>query len=152
MKNKHIQIQETGMQYFVHHANQRLTTFKFYITISIALFTGLGYLYANPQINNSYCLKISIDLALIAFAIIFAGLDYRNRILIKEAIFTLRKSEKKSLKKKYRIFWYDRKMKKRNISVFTSYGLIFNLVFLIISVIGVVLFFLTINNCICQNQ
>ena len=67
-------------KYFEFHANQRLTTFNFYIAVSGLVTTGLVASF-HKSIEVSY-LGIALGLLLVAFSYIFWNLDARNRLLV----------------------------------------------------------------------
>lgn len=67
-------------KYFEFHANQRLTTFNFYIAVSGLVTTGLVASF-HRDIEVPY-LGIVLGLLLIAFSYIFWKLDARNRELV----------------------------------------------------------------------
>ncbi len=73
--------------YFQLHASQRLTTFKFYITISTIVFTGYVAILGASFIP---ILAIPLGLILGLLSAIFWKLDSRNKQLIKNAEEALR--------------------------------------------------------------
>ena len=69
--------------YFKIHAQQRLTTFNFYITLATLIGTGLFVSLADDYKNNLISALLSINLILFSF--VFWKLDVRNRQLINNA-------------------------------------------------------------------
>jgi hypothetical protein len=68
-------------KYFEFHANQRLTTFNYYIAVSGLVTTGLVASF-HRAVEVPY-LGIVLGLLLIAFSHIFWRVDARNRILVQ---------------------------------------------------------------------
>jgi len=68
--------------YFQLHASQRLTTFKFYITISTIISTGYVATVA-ASVFVTLAILLGFTLSLLSF--IFWKLDSRNKQLIKNA-------------------------------------------------------------------
>jgi hypothetical protein len=79
--------------YFSQHSSQRMATFNFYITLALAIITGIATVI-QPSINlPSVALVLSFVLILISF--VFYKLDLRNKMLIKLAEAALMETERK---------------------------------------------------------
>jgi len=78
-------------QYFVLHAQQRLTTFNFYIIVSTVAVSGY---IASLREASARPASIIVGLFLPFFSFVFWKLDCRNRQLVKNAEDALRSLEK----------------------------------------------------------
>jgi hypothetical protein len=134
--------------YFQLHASQRLTAFNFYIVISTVL--GTGYLMSLKGDTIS-TIGIILGLLLSFLSFIFWKLDVRNKQMIKNAEDALKYLERQlnlennnSNPHILQIFCYDEsqaKMFKKSKSFwpwrsYYSYSKCFNLVFIILGVLG----------------
>ena len=76
----HRDLLDYAWNYFQLHANQRLTTFNFYIALSSLVTTGLvASFHKDIRVPS---LGIALGLLLIAITLIFWRLDRRNRDLV----------------------------------------------------------------------
>lgn len=125
--------------YFSLHAQQRLTTFNFFIVLITLL---LGTLFTLIKEHTPNLIPI-ISLFMIFFSFIFWRLDQRNRNLIHHAESELKKIEKKlntkvfinEEKKTDEIKNYHTQIAKHH-----SYSYLFNLVFILFACTGFVVF------------
>ncbi len=138
--------------YFQLHASQRLTTFKFYITISTIISTGY-VATVGASVISILAILLGFILSLLSF--IFWKLDSRNKQLIKNAEAALKCLESlpdfsnsiptnKNVASVLKIFTYEEeqtdKMRKNNSfwpwrNVY-SYSKCFNTVFAIFGILG----------------
>lgn len=93
MKSKSSQ-REYAWSYFQLHANQRMSTFNFYIVISALITTGLISSLTGDK--ESFLLSVILSISLVVVSFIFWKLDQRVSFLIKHAEETLIKIEKES--------------------------------------------------------
>jgi len=140
--------------YFQLHASQRLTTFKFYITISTIVFTGY---VAILGVSFSPILAILFGLILSLLSFIFWKLDSRNKQLIKNVEEALRYLESlpdfsegiqanNKVASVLKIFTYEEEQTnkiRKNKSFWPwrnvySYSNCFNSVFVIFGILGIV--------------
>ena len=78
---------EYAWSYFQLHANQRMTTFNFFVVIAALLTTGLSGTF-NKDFQNPF-IGIVLGAGLIVISFIFWKLDQRIRYMIKHAETTL---------------------------------------------------------------
>lgn len=138
--------------YFQLHASQRLTTFKFYITISTIISTGY---VATVAVSVIPTLAILLGFTLSLLSFIFWKLDSRNKQLIKNAEEALKYLERlpcfsnsiptnKNVASVLKIFTYEEEQTNRmrkNKSFWSwrnvySYSECFNMVFAIFGFLG----------------
>ncbi len=151
---------EQAWQYFVLHANQRMSIFNFYISISLALIAGLGVLISIKAVP---VLFIILGFLLIILSLVFWGLDRRtkefidiaeNRILKLEkennSIINLITSEHEISLKKCLIPWFRKNRNDSNDSKseglrIISYTFLFGSIYLVFMVLGIALIWLAFN-------
>jgi len=68
-----------GFKWFEYHANQRITTFNFYLVVYTGLVAGYGFLLKEKIVAGS----LFINLIMVLLSILFWQLDIRNRQLIE---------------------------------------------------------------------
>lgn len=142
MEDKWEHLQRYAWQYFEIHANQRLTTFNFYITLSTLLATGMFATFSKdftyPQIG------VFAGALLMSLSIVFWRLDRRNRELIKNAENALRAIEDKFSKEydavKLKLFIRDDIATDgaNGCRFLCKYSSCFNVVFLLFGISGIV--------------
>lgn len=145
------ELRKQAWDFFQMQAEQRLTTFNFYIAISSLLSTGLAASFKPDLCLPS--LGIAFGLLLFLFSIIFWKLDHRNRDLIKGAEESLKYFESNSslenqrgkphIAKRFTREDYDTNEKKKQRSWcfwrnHYSYSTCFGAVFFIFGVVGFV--------------
>lgn len=75
------EIRDNAWSYFELHANQRMSIFNFYVTISTAIFTGIAAFLSIGIMSKLIIYALSIILILIS--IVFWYLDSRTKFLIR---------------------------------------------------------------------
>ena len=68
-----------GFKWFEYHANQRITTFNFYLVVYTGLVAGYGFLLKEKIVVGS----VFINLIMVLLSILFWQLDVRDRQLIE---------------------------------------------------------------------
>lgn len=144
MLDKHM---EYVWKYFEIHANQRMTLFNYYITISFAVLSAIAFCIEKNNKLLLVAIFLSFLLGLISF--IFWKFDQRTSFLIKHS-----ESILKSIEAKYNLIEsgiFSEEEKKfeqynqefRCFSVFKlwTYGLSFRIIFIVIGFISVLTFF-----------
>ena len=79
-RDRHEHLRQYIWNYFQVHADQRLTTFNFYILISTVIATGFLIV-----IKDMPMLALILSIMLILLSFVFCKLDRRNRQLIRNA-------------------------------------------------------------------
>jgi len=117
--------------YFELHANQRISLFKFYLTITSLFYTGMGLLIWHLKKDGDLPVKVGVILCILFFisTIIFWLIDNRIRNLINYSEAALRKMEEDYiLSSQFQIF---REEEKKSPCVFFRHSGLFRTFFLI---------------------
>ncbi|MFC1528517.1 hypothetical protein ACFL5B_01265 [Candidatus Latescibacterota bacterium] len=86
---------EYAWNYFQLHANQRMTTFNFFVVIATLLSAGLAGTFKKDYEYEFIGVVLGLDMAIISF--VFWKLDQRVRYLIKHAESALKEIERQSV-------------------------------------------------------
>ena len=134
--------------YFSMHSAQRISTFNFYITLALALSTGVATAL-QPSINLPI-IAIVLSTVLMLISFVFYKLDRRNTMLIKRAEVALKEEENRLesdllVSSSFSLFRIDEEDVKQQRSKksfwfwknYYSYSDCFNLVFTIFGILGV---------------
>ena len=84
------QLQEYAWDYFELHANQRMSVFKFFVTLATFMVAGLSAAF----VQGFQIVSALFSLLLVATSFVFCKLDERTRFLIKHSEDTLRLLER----------------------------------------------------------
>ena len=136
---------ESAWRHFAIHAEQRLKTFQFYITISTALLGGGVLLFRTGQ--NAIALVLLSFLASF-FSFVFWRLEVRTRILVKNAEDAIKyldgswdvpdvDGQPSPLKLFTRDDFRTQRRKRNSVFLHFSYHKCFVLVFAVIGILGV---------------
>lgn len=124
--------------YFQLHAQQRLTTFNYFIVVAGLLSTGTLATYKSGDENLGIRVACGLFLTIISF--IFWQLDLRTRTLIKHCEDMLKELEKKSPEGSVRIFKSEEQktnyLRTRAYSVYLTYRHCLGSVFLVFGLFG----------------
>lgn len=144
-KNMNIEkISEHLWKYFEIHSQQRLTLFNYYIAVSGALISAIGFcLQAEKDFRF---LEISLSILLSIFSFLFYKLDQRTSFLIKRSEKSLKKLEEYFELDGVSLFSNDEfdlenENKKRFFNKILTYGFIFKIAYFIIGFLSVVFVF-----------
>jgi hypothetical protein len=86
------EVRKHAWEYFQFHAQQRLTTFNFFLVFSTLLLGGLLTTFQDRY--GSPVLGVGVGVLLVLISFVFWRLDRRNRQLIKNAEDALREEER----------------------------------------------------------
>lgn len=129
------EIREQAWKYFELHANQRMTLFNFYITISTALVAGIGVLLNFDKIPT--ILIITLGILMIVFSLVFWILDNRTRYFIHLAERIIREIEVDYPNKSFRIITIeDRESNEK--PRFFRYSFALRIVFVLFMILGLI--------------
>ena len=83
-------IQRYAWNYFELHANQRMSLFKFFITLAVFMAASLGA----TLVQRFYFVGIVLGALLVVISFVFCKLDERVRVLIKNSEAALKTLER----------------------------------------------------------
>ena len=107
------EIREQVWKYFELHTKQRMTLFNFFITISIAIVSGIG-VFLNFE-KKPELLIITLGVVLSILSALFCWLDLRTRSFIVRAENVLRLFEMDYPNDSFRVFPSEKKDIKKHV-------------------------------------
>lgn len=133
--------------YFLAHAQARLTTFRFYLVYCSFIFGGIGYGLGNNHSN----ITILFSIILLLITLVHYNIDRRHRTIIEDSQKALKKIEEKFNVQDYedsphefKLFSRSDYLKNKKISYFSykelSYSKSLNIIFFLFSCIAIVIF------------
>ena len=146
---------EYAWKHFEYHAKQRMTTFRFYIIFSGFLFGGVATILSSENyLNNKELLNFIIACILlieIIISFLFWLLDRRAKYLVNISKEILNKFETKNNSEDVPLLFSTDKTKDKPIDnpCFT-YEKIFEIIFLIFSIISLLFIFILYFKCYCR--
>jgi len=129
------EIREQAWKYFELHANQRMTLFNFYITISTALVAGIGVFLNFGKIPN--ILIVTLGILMIVFSIVFWLLDNRTRYFIHLSERVIREIELNYKNESFRIITIEERESNAK-SRFFRYSFALKVVFVLFIILGLI--------------